>query len=207
MAEHARVTLQHEPAGRTMRLTLPTILTLFRIAMLPVMVVVFYAGFRGANIAASAVFIAAALTDWLDGWIARRYRMTSAFGEFLDPVADKLMVATTLCLLVQDNPTIPLAIMAAIIIGREITISALREWMAEIGQRTRVKVAGIGKIKTIAQLVALVVLLYQKDLDGLGLFHVGEVLLGLAAMLTIWSGVMYLRAAWPVLRDNGGRGG
>jgi CDP-diacylglycerol--glycerol-3-phosphate 3-phosphatidyltransferase len=185
-----------------MRLTLPTMLTLFRIALLPVIVIVFYAPFRGANIAASAVFIAAALTDWLDGWIARRYGMTSAFGEFLDPVADKLMVATTLCLLLQDNPTVPLAIMAAIIIGREITISALREWMAEIGQRKSVQVASIGKIKTIAQLVALVVLLYQKDLDGLGLFHVGEVLLGLAAALTIWSGVAYLRAAWPVLRGE-----
>lgn len=185
-----------------MRLTLPTLLTLFRIALLPVMVIIFYAPFRGANVAASAVFIAAALTDWLDGWIARRFNMTSAFGAFLDPVADKLMVATTLFLLVQDNPTMPLAIMAAIIVGREITISALREWMAEIGERTRVNVAGIGKIKTIAQLVALVVLLYQKDLDGLGLFHVGEVLLGVAAALTIWSGLVYIRAAWPVLRSR-----
>jgi CDP-diacylglycerol--glycerol-3-phosphate 3-phosphatidyltransferase len=185
-----------------MRLTLPTLLTLFRIGLLPVMVIIFYAPFRGANVAASAVFIAAALTDWLDGWIARRFNMTSAFGAFLDPVADKLMVATTLFLLVQDNPTIPLAIMAAIIVGREITISALREWMAEIGERTRVNVAGIGKIKTIAQLVALVVLLYQKDLDGLGLFHVGEVLLGVAAALTIWSGIVYIRAAWPVLRSR-----
>jgi CDP-diacylglycerol---glycerol-3-phosphate 3-phosphatidyltransferase len=183
-----------------MRLTLPTILTLFRIALLPVMVIVFYAPFNGANIAASAIFVAAALTDWLDGWIARRYGMTSAFGEFLDPVADKLMVAVTLFLLVQDNPTIPLAVISAIIVGREITISALREWMAEIGERTRVRVAGIGKIKTIAQLVALIVLLYQKDLDGFGLFHVGEVLLGFAAALTIWSGVVYIRAAWPVLR-------
>ena len=130
---------------------MPTILTLFRIALLPVMLIVFYAPFRGANIAASAVFIAAALTDWLDGWIARRYGMTSAFGAFLDPVADKLMVAVTLFLIVQDNPTVPLAVISAIIVGREITISALREWMAEIGERTRVRVAGIGKIKTIAQ--------------------------------------------------------
>jgi CDP-diacylglycerol---glycerol-3-phosphate 3-phosphatidyltransferase len=93
-----------------------------------------------------------------------------------------------------------LAVISAIIVGREITISALREWMAEIGERARVRVAGIGKVKTIAQLVALVVLLYQKDLDGFGLFHVGEVLLGFAAALTIWSGVVYIRAAWPVLR-------
>ena len=188
---------------RPMRITLPTFLTLFRIALLPVMVIVFYAPFRGANIAASAVFIAAALTDWLDGWIARRYGLISAFGAFLDPVADKLMVAVTLFLIVQDNPTIPLAVTSAIIVGREITISALREWMAEIGEQTRVRVAGIGKIKTIAQLVALVVLLYQKDLNGLGLFHVGEVLLAFAAVLTIWSGVLYLHAAWPVLRGQG----
>jgi CDP-diacylglycerol---glycerol-3-phosphate 3-phosphatidyltransferase len=185
-----------------MRITWPTVLTLFRIVLLPVMIVVFYAPFPGASIAASAIFIAAALTDWLDGWIARRFGMTSAFGEFLDPVADKLMVATTLFLLVQDNHTIPMAVISAIIVGREITISALREWMAEIGERTRVKVAGIGKIKTIAQSVALVVLLYQKNLDGLGLFHAGEILLGIAAALTIWSGIMYLRAAWPVLRGT-----
>jgi len=186
-----------------MRLTLPTILTLFRIAMLPVMVVVFYAPFRGANIAASAVFIAAALTDWLDGWIARRYGLTSAFGAFLDPVADKLMVAVTLFLIVQDNPTRTLAVISAIIVGREITISALREWMAEIGEHIRVRVAGIGKIKTIAQLVALVVLLYQKAyLDSYGLFHVGEVLLAIAAVLTIWSGLVYVLAAWPVLRGE-----
>lgn len=183
-----------------MLLTLPTILTLFRIALLPVMVIVFYAPFRGANIAASAVFIAAALTDWLDGWIARRYGMISAFGAFLDPVADKLMVAVTLFLLVQDNHTATMAILAAIIVGREITISALREWMAAIGERVRV--AGIGKIKTIAQLVALVVLLYQKNLDGYGLFHVGEVLLAIAAILTIWSGCLYVLAAWPALRDG-----
>ena len=183
-----------------MRITLPTILTLFRIVLLPVMVLVFYLPFHGANIAASVVFIAAALTDWLDGWIARRYGLMSAFGAFLDPVADKLMVAVTLFLLVQDNPTIPLAIISAVIVGREITISALREWMALIGERARVKVAGIGKIKTIMQMVALIVLLYQKDLDGLRLFHVGEVLLGIAAVLTIWSGLVYALAALPALR-------
>jgi CDP-diacylglycerol--glycerol-3-phosphate 3-phosphatidyltransferase len=183
-----------------MRLTLPTLLTLFRIVLIPVMVLVFYAPFRGANIAASGVFIAAAITDWLDGWVARRYGLHSAFGEFLDPVADKLMVAITLFLIVQDNPTISLAMMSAIIVGREISISALREWMAEIGERARVRVAGVGKTKTIAQLIAIVVLLYQKDLDGVGLFHVGEVLLGIAAVLTIWSGYIYVRAAWPVLR-------
>jgi CDP-diacylglycerol--glycerol-3-phosphate 3-phosphatidyltransferase len=182
-----------------MRLTLPTCITLFRIALLPVMVIVFYAPFHGANVAAAGIFIAAALTDWLDGWIARRYGMMSAFGAFLDPVADKLMVAVTLFLLVQYNPTPLMAVTSAVIVGREISISALREWMAEIGQRARVKVAWIGKVKTVMQIVALVVLLYEHDLERLRMFKVGETLLVLAACLTIWSALQYLRAAWPAL--------
>jgi CDP-diacylglycerol---glycerol-3-phosphate 3-phosphatidyltransferase len=185
-----------------MRLTLPTILTLFRIALLPVMVIVFYAGFKGANIAAALIFLMAALTDWLDGYIARRYNMGSAFGAFLDPVADKLMVAVTLFLLVQENPTPLLAIVSAIIVGREITISALREWMAEIGERTRVSVASLGKFKTVMQIIAIEVLLYQHDLEGLRLFHVGETLLVVAAGLTIWSALVYLRTAWPAMRAD-----
>jgi CDP-diacylglycerol--glycerol-3-phosphate 3-phosphatidyltransferase len=182
-----------------MVLTLPTILTLFRIALLPVMVLVFYAPFRGANVAAALIFLAAALTDWLDGYIARRYNLSSAFGAFLDPVADKLMVAVTLFLLVQENPTPLLAITSAVIVGREIAISALREWMAEIGQRRHVNVAGLGKVKTVMQIVAIEVLLYQHDLEGLRPFFIGESLLVFAAALTIWSGLVYLRAAWPLL--------
>ncbi len=187
-----------------MPLTLPTILTLFRIGLLPVMVLVFYTGFRGSNVAAAIIFLAAALTDWLDGYIARRYNLGSAFGAFLDPVADKLMVAVTLFLLVQENPTPLLAITSAVIVGREITISALREWMAEIGARGLVKVALLGKLKTLMQSVAIVVLLYQHDLPPpeLKLFHVGEVLLVIAAALTIWSGLDYLRAAWPAMRAS-----
>ena len=184
-----------------MKITLPTVLTLFRIGLLPVMVVAFYAPFRGANIVAAAIFLAAALTDWFDGWLARRYGLTSAFGAFLDPVADKLMVAVTLFLLVQDNPSILMAVTSAVIVGREITISALREWMAEIGQRTRVAVAWVGKIKVTMQIIALVVLLYQHDSAELRLYYVGETLLVIAAVLTIWSGYEYMRAAWPVLRD------
>ena len=188
-------------------LTWPTILTLFRVALLPVMVLVFYAPFRGANVAAALVFLAAALTDWLDGYIARRYNMGSAFGAFLDPVADKLMVALALFLLVQENPTPLMAITSAVIVGREIAISALREWMAEIGQRKHVNVAALGKIKTLMQIVAIEVLLYQHDLEGLRLFHAGESLLVLAAALTIWSALIYLRAAWPAMRRNHGREG
>ncbi|MET0225594.1 MAG: CDP-diacylglycerol--glycerol-3-phosphate 3-phosphatidyltransferase [Dokdonella sp.] len=185
-----------------MRITIPTALTLFRIALLPVMVVVFYAGFRGANIAAAAIFVAAALTDWLDGWVARRYDMGSAFGAFLDPVADKLMVAVTLFLLVQENPTPLMAVTSAVIVGREISISALREWMAEIGQRATVGVATVGKVKTVMQIIAIVVLLYQHDLESLRPFYIGETLLVLAAILTIWSGIQYVRAAWPILRQQ-----
>ena len=185
-----------------LRITLPTALTLFRIVLLPVMVVVFYAPLRGANIAAALIFIAAALTDWLDGWIARRWNMGSAFGAFLDPVADKLMVAVTLFLLVQDNPTPLLAITSAVIVGREISISALREWMAEIGQRARVGVAMIGKIKTAMQIVAIIVLLHQRDFPELRYYRIGEALLVIAAVLTIWSGLQYVRAAWPILRQQ-----
>jgi CDP-diacylglycerol--glycerol-3-phosphate 3-phosphatidyltransferase len=186
-----------------MQLTWPTIITLFRIGLLPVMVAVFYAGFRGANIAAAAIFLAAAITDWLDGYIARRYNLYSRFGAFLDPVADKLMVAVTLFLLVQENPTPLLAVVSAIIVGREITISALREWMAEIGARGLVKVALLGKLKTVMQIVAIVVLLYQHESAGFRLFHIGEALLVVAAALTIWSGLDYLRAAWPAMRGEG----
>ncbi|MET0230714.1 MAG: CDP-diacylglycerol--glycerol-3-phosphate 3-phosphatidyltransferase [Rhodanobacteraceae bacterium] len=185
-----------------MRITIPTALTLFRILLLPVMVIVFYAPFRGANVAAAIIFIAAAITDWLDGFIARRWDMGSAFGAFLDPVADKLMVAVTLFLLVQENHTPLMAVTSAIIVGREISISALREWMAEIGQRAQVRVAWLGKFKTVLQIVAIVVLLYQHDLEGLRLFHVGETLLVVAAVLTIWSAIVYVRAAWPVLREQ-----
>jgi len=190
-----------------MHLTLPTILTLFRIGLLPVIVVVFYLpeyyapAARWSNIAAAAVFMLAAFTDWLDGWIARRYNMSSAFGAFLDPVADKLMVATALVLLVQQNPTPVMAVASAVIIGREISISALREWMAEIGQRAAVGVAWIGKIKTTMQIVAIVVCLHQRDVPELRLYRIGEGLLILAAILTIWSALVYVRAAWPAMRD------
>ncbi|HUD42006.1 MAG TPA: CDP-diacylglycerol--glycerol-3-phosphate 3-phosphatidyltransferase [Dokdonella sp.] len=191
-----------------MTLTVPTILTLFRIVLLPVIIVVFYLPeyfprtATWSNIAAAGVFVLAALTDWLDGWIARRYDLTSAFGAFLDPVADKLMVAVALFLLVQQNPTPLMAVASAIIVGREISISALREWMAEIGQRAKVGVAWIGKLKTTMQIVAIVVCLHQRDVPELRLYRIGEALLVVAAVLTIWSALIYVRAAWPALRDN-----
>lgn len=192
-----------------MKLTIPTWLTLARILMIPVMVLVFYLPFQWTNFATAAVFGLAAITDWLDGWIARRYHLYSAFGAFLDPVADKLMVAVALFLIVQGHPTPWMAFWAAVIVGREIAVSALREWMAELGQRAKVKVATIGKIKTVAQMVALLCLLYSVTPDippretpwmGEQVFRVGDWLLAVAALLTLWSGFAYLHAAWPVLR-------
>ena len=192
-----------------MRINLPTWLTLFRVALLPVMVLVFYLPFRGHNIVAAIVFALAGVTDWLDGYLARRMGLTSKFGAFLDPVADKLMVAVTLFLLVAshrgDWSGIVMAVTSAIIVGREISISALREWMAEIGMRATVRVAFLGKLKTVMQVVALIVLILQheKEAEALRLYHIGEGLLVLAGVLTIWSGMHYLRAAWPSLRDDG----
>jgi CDP-diacylglycerol---glycerol-3-phosphate 3-phosphatidyltransferase len=189
-----------------MKLTVPTLLTLARIVMIPVLVVVFYLPYKWSNFASAAVFALAALTDWLDGWVARRYDLHSAFGAFLDPVADKLMVAVALFLIVQGHPTPWMALWAGVIVGREIAVSALREWMAEIGQRATVKVALIGKIKTIAQMFALLCLLYAvvpgvkpAPWPGDVIFHTGDWMLAAAALLTLWSGAQYLIAAWPAL--------
>lgn len=182
-----------------MPLTAPTLLTLLRIALLPVLVLFFYLPFDWANEVTVAVFIAAGVTDWLDGWIARRYEQTSSFGAFLDPVADKLMVAISLVIVVEANPSILLALAAAIIIGREITISALREWMAELGERAQVNVSWVGKIKTILQMVAIGFLLYSEPLGFMPVLETGLVLLVIAAGLTLWSMLIYLRAAWPVI--------
>ena len=194
-----------------MKLTIPTWLTLLRIMMIPVLVAVYYLPYAWTNFAAVIVFAAAALTDWLDGWIARRYNQYSAFGAFLDPVADKLMVAVSLFLIVQGHHTIWMAIWAAIIVGREIAVSALREWMAGMGQRAKVKVAPMGKFKTIVQMVALGCLLYSvtppsaPNTDiwmGDVVFRIGDWLLAVAAVLTLWSGAQYLHAAWPTLRED-----
>jgi len=193
-----------------MKLTLPTWLTLLRILMIPVLVLVFYLPYKWTNFASAAIFGLAAITDWLDGWIARRYDLASAFGAFLDPVADKLMVAVALFLIVQGHPTAWMAVWAAVIVGREIAVSALREWMAEIGQRAKVRVALIGKVKTTAQMVALLCLLYSvaphtpmNDIwMGIPVFHIGDWTLAIASILTLFSGLQFLHAAWPSLRED-----
>ncbi len=185
-----------------MNLTIPTILTLFRIVLVPVLVLVFYWQHPWSNILACAVFVLGALTDWLDGWIARRYNMYSAFGAFLDPVADKLAVTFALFLVTQRHPTVWMALLSAIIVGREITISALREWMAQMGAHGLVKVAALGKIKTIVQMIAISFVLFYEDLFGIPVFKIGEWLLAIAAALTLWSGFDYIRAAWPTMRKG-----
>ena len=187
-------------APRTPLLNLPTLLTLLRIALIPVFVGVFFMSFQGVNVLCTALFGLAALTDWLDGYLARRLNQTSAFGAFLDPVADKLMVATALVLLVQAIPTPLMAIAAAIIIGREIAISALREWMAQIGSHGRVAVSRVGKFKTTVQMIAVLLLLYREPLWVFPTLELGLGLLVIAAALTLWSMAHYLMAAWPALR-------
>ncbi len=182
-----------------MHWNIPNALTLLRIMLIPVFVLAFYSPYEWSNIVCTAIFGLAALTDWLDGYLARRLKQLSVFGAFLDPVADKLMVAIALVLLVEANPTFVFTIPAAIIIGREIAISALREWMSEIGERTQVAVSIIGKVKTTAQMIAILLLLYERPLGFFPTHDTGMVLMYVAAALTLWSMFVYLRAAWPII--------
>jgi CDP-diacylglycerol--glycerol-3-phosphate 3-phosphatidyltransferase len=189
--------------------TIPNILTLVRIGLIPVFVVVYWLPYGWAPVWAAAIFIFAGVTDWLDGFLARRLEQASPFGAFLDPVADKLIVATALVLLVGDPEVqesvlsaILFAVTAAVIIGREITVSALREWMAELGARASVAVSVIGKLKTLLQIVAISMLVYKYDIMGWPTIVIGEWLLYLAAALTLWSMVAYIRAAWPALTNQ-----
>lgn len=184
----------------------PNILTLLRIGLIPLFVLAYYLPYAWAPMLASALFIVAALTDWLDGYLARRLHQLSPFGAFLDPVADKLMVAAALVMLAAD-PRVSGAVLDArlfavvvlVIVGREITVSALREWMAEFGKRSRIAVSFIGKIKTAAQMVAIPFLVWRDAVGPLPTLRIGEVLLYIAAGLTLWSMGAYLRAAWPNL--------
>lgn len=188
-----------------MPVNIPILLTWLRIAMIPLMIAVFYVPESwlhdiGRNLAATLIFVVAAVTDWLDGYLARRWNQTSAFGAFLDPVADKLVVAAALIMLVQLGRLD--AILAAIIIGREITISALREWMAQIGAHKSIAVSMIGKIKTVAQMVAIPLLLYHSPISGLDVQNLGTWLIYIAAVLTLWSMGYYMRMAWPHLAEQ-----
>jgi CDP-diacylglycerol--glycerol-3-phosphate 3-phosphatidyltransferase len=178
----------------------PNTLTWIRIAAIPLIVVLFYAPYTWADPAAGLLFAAAGITDSLDGYFARRLGQTSRLGAFLDPVADKLIVAVALVLLVSKDPRALIVLTAAVTIGREIAVSALREWMAEIGQRRKVAVSQLGKYKTTLQIIGLSMMLYRRDLIGLPTYLVGVVFTVVAAGLTLSSMVAYLRIAWPELR-------
>ncbi len=183
------------------RFTIPTYLTLLRIALIPLLAVVFYLPWQYSNLVCTLIFLFAGFTDWLDGYLARKMNMQTAFGAFLDPVADKLMVAFVLVLVVQAQANPYLAVPAAIIIGREIAIASLREWMAEIGQRATVKVSQLGKWKTTAQMTAVSLLLYRDDLLGLPINVMGYWLLYISAILTLWSMINYLMAAISTISE------
>ncbi len=194
------------PAPHAIPVNIPIILTWLRIAAIPLFVAVLYfpedwLTTKQANIVATIIFVAAAITDWFDGYLARRWNQSSAFGAFLDPVADKLMVAAALIVLVEMGRTD--AVVALIIIGREITISALREWMAQIGQSKNVAVSMLGKIKTVSQLVAIPFLLFDDKLFGiLDCRLTGRILIWVAAGLTVWSMFYYLKAAFFPRENN-----
>jgi CDP-diacylglycerol--glycerol-3-phosphate 3-phosphatidyltransferase len=193
------------------KLTLPIALTWGRILAIPVIIALYFLPYHWSDQAAGVLFAVAGITDSLDGYLARKWGQTSRLGEFLDPVADKLIVATALVLIVTHRhqpvydlgfmvPTQPIVALAAIvIIGREIAVSALREWMAELGARGKVAVSGLGKLKTILQIVGLSMLLFRWNMFGIPIYELGLVLTIIAAMLTLWSMVQYLRAAWPEL--------
>ncbi len=181
-------------------MNIPNALSLFRIGLIPCYVLLFYLPGPWARYGAAAVFAIAALTDWLDGYLARRWDQSSKLGAFLDPVADKLLVAVVLILLLQRSPEIWLALPIAIVIGREITISALREWMAELGARQRVSVSSIGKIKTTCQMLAIILMTMRDDWWGIPLYLLGVIALYVATVATLWSAYLYLAAAWPDLK-------
>jgi CDP-diacylglycerol--glycerol-3-phosphate 3-phosphatidyltransferase/cardiolipin synthase len=185
-----------------MMINVPNSLTLLRLGLIPIFLLVFYVPFPWTHFVTAGIFALAALTDWLDGYLARRLGQTSAFGAFLDPVADKLMVAVVLVVLVQADPRPWLVLPAAVIIGREIAISALREWMAELGQRATVAVVMVAKIKTTVQMLALLMMLYRDAILGFPTYQAGFVLLYGAALLTLWSMFVYLRLAWPLVRTD-----
>jgi len=180
---------------------LPNIITLLRIALIPVFIICFYLPFKYAHLITAIIFALACFTDWLDGFLARKLGQTSPFGSFLDPVADKLLVAASLLMLVGSKELPYITLPAIIIVSREIVISALREWMAEIGSRASVAVGLIGKIKTFMQMIAIVLLL-AFNVHFTFFTYLGIVILYMAAIMTVWSMVVYLRFAWPELMGN-----
>jgi CDP-diacylglycerol--glycerol-3-phosphate 3-phosphatidyltransferase len=175
--------------------SLPNILTILRLALIPVLVVVFYIPFQWSHYLATAIFVIASVTDWLDGYLARKWGQVTLLGAFLDPVADKLLVSTCLLLLVGAKEINFITLPAIVIVGREIVISALREWMAEWGKRASIAVGKLGKIKTVLQMIALILLLaFHPSTTLMGVL--GVILLYIAALMTIWSMAVYMRIAY-----------
>lgn len=182
-----------------MKLNFPTFLTLFRVVLIPFFIIAFYLPVEWAPFAATAIFFVASITDWFDGYLARKWKQTTRFGAFLDPVADKVIVAAALVLIVEYYHAFWITLPAIVMIAREIIISALREWMAEIGSRATVAVSWVGKVKTTAQMLALGGLLWRQ---APWMEIAGFVLLYIAAILTIWSMLQYLKAAKDPLLDE-----
>ncbi len=181
-------------------MNIPNTLTLLRIILIPVLVLVFYLPYSWSHVAAASIFAVAGITDWLDGYLARKLNQSTPFGAFLDPVADKMMVSIALVLLVESHASPWFTFPAMIIVGREIIISALREWMAELGEKASVAVSYLAKIKTTVQIVAITVMLAVGVGDyGGTLYFSGYALLYIAAFLTLWSMLIYLKAAMPAL--------
>lgn len=181
----------------TIELNTPNLLTLLRIFLIPVFVLTFYLPWEWSDIVATVIFSLACVTDWLDGYLARALNQTSLFGAFLDPVADKLVVAIALVLLVGQNHQFYMTLPAAVIVGREILVSALREWMAELGKRASIAVSYVGKIKTVMQMAALILLILKPQSSLWNL--TGYICLYIAAILTLWTMIAYLKLAWPEL--------
>lgn len=185
-----------------MHTNLPNVLTWIRIATIPVFVWCFFSDLEFARPIAGLLFGFAAITDLLDGYAARKLGQTSKFGAFLDPVADKLMVTIALVLLVQGDPRVTVAMIAVVIIGREITVSALREWMATVGANAKVAVSWVGKMKTTFQMFGIAFMVYERPLFGIVIYPIGYWLLIIASVMTLWSMLAYLRAAWPTLNAD-----
>ena len=191
-----------------MLLTIPNLLTLARIVAIPLFVIAYFLASEESKIIPVTIFVLAALTDLLDGYLARKLNKVSQFGAFLDPVADKLMVCTALILLVSDSDITShvqfqsfFVIAVVIVVGREISVVAVREWMAEMGDRTSVATSFLSKIKTVSQMVAIIALVYEHAIGGLSMLVVGEFLLYIAAVLTIWTMIQYLIVAWKSLNS------
>lgn len=199
------------------RINWPNLLTLVRISVIPLLVIFYYLPVPWAHLVAAILFTIAAVTDWLDGYLARYLKQSTKLGAFLDPVADKLIVSIALLLIVGEPtfqfvsmksnvifsfPTAAITVPAGIIVAREIIVSALREWMAELGKRASVAVSTVGKVKTTVQMLALIVLLYCNSTTPAYLVFIGYIFLYIAAVLTVWSMCVYLKAAWPELTSE-----